>query len=128
MSTKCSTDPTHRVHYGRQLLMRTDGRGTGRRENGSATPVVSPLMPNPGLPLPNDQLTPVGWSLYHQRLTGASCSAFIPVLMDRKRYNEDGAGECTSYALRLDNKNWISRAAHITAWQAAPPSGWELKP
>ena len=50
--------------------------------------------------------------------TGASASGFLPELMDRKRYNEDGAGSVHIYSpWWLDNKNLdFPRGYHIEYW------------
>lgn len=50
--------------------------------------------------------------------TGSSRSAFLPQLMDRKRYNEDGVGGMHVYSpWWLDNKNLdFPRGYHIEVW------------
>ena len=50
--------------------------------------------------------------------TGVSLSGFLPQLMDRKRYNEDGAGSVHIYSpWWLDNKNLdFPRGYHIEYW------------
>ena len=43
--------------------------------------------------------------------------AFVPELMNRKRYNEDGVGECTYSPWWLDNKKLdFPRGYHIEVW------------
>lgn len=51
--------------------------------------------------------------------TGASRSAFIPAMMDRKAYNEDGVGGMHVYTpWWLDNKNLdFPRGYHMEIWQ-----------
>ena len=49
--------------------------------------------------------------------TGASRGAFIPALMDRKVYNEDGVGGMHVYTpWWLDNKKLFPRGYHIETW------------
>ena len=60
--------------------------------------------------------------------TGSSRMAFIPALMDRKRYNEDGVGGMHVYSpWWLDNKNLdFPRGYHIEIWggMAMPAYGF----
>lgn len=50
--------------------------------------------------------------------TGAHAAAFVPALMDRKRYNEDGVGGMHVYSpWWLDNKNLdFPRGYHLELW------------